>query len=134
MPGGGPAEIAGLAREGPVLLYAGKDEVASRAAAEARPLAPEGRIHLLADGARAWYLALTLPVPLFAESPPPDGYGEALAEVNGYLARPEPAARARASGALQVLARAAYQPTLLGSGRKKAAAGGARKKIGGGCG
>jgi rhodanese-related sulfurtransferase len=134
MPGAAPADIAALAKEGPVLVYAGKDDVAQKAAAGARALAPRGRIHLLADGARAWYLALTLPVPLFAEAPPPGGWAEAVAAVNGYLARPDPAGRAGASEALRVLAKAAYQPTLLGSGKKAAAGGGGKKKIGGGCG
>jgi rhodanese-related sulfurtransferase len=134
MPGADPAAIAAAAKQGPVLLYAGKDEVARKAAADARALAPAHPVHLLADGARAWYLALTLPVPLFAESAPPDGYAEALAAVNGYLERPDPAARARTSQALQVLARANFQPTLLGSGKKAAAGGGAKKKIAGGCG
>jgi hypothetical protein len=57
-----------------------------------------------------------------------------VAAVNGYLARPDPAARGRTSEALQALAKANFQPTLLGSGRKAAPAGGARKKIAGGCG
>jgi rhodanese-related sulfurtransferase len=134
MPGAAPAEIAALARQAPVLLYAGKDEVARKIAADARALGPAHPVHLLADGARAWYLALSLPVPLFAESAPPAGYGEAVAAVNGYLARPDPAARGRTSEALQALAKANFQPTLLGSGRKAAPAGGARKKIAGGCG
>jgi hypothetical protein len=33
-----------------------------------------------------------------------------------------------------VLARANFQPTLLGSGKKATAGGGAKKKIAGGCG
>lgn len=134
LPGAGGADLVALARQGPVLVYAGKDEVAQKAVAEARAAAPEGRVYFLLDGARAGYLALALPVPLFAEATPPEGYGEALSRVNGYLARPDAAARPSASAAVQALARMAYQPTLLKAGRKAAAAGGAKKKIGGGCG
>jgi len=132
-PGAAAAEVAAMAEWAPVLLYAGKDEVAQKLAAEARALAPERRVYFLSEGARAWYLALDLPVPLFAETSPPDGYAEALAVVNRYLARPAPAARARASEALQALAKASFQPTLLKAGRK-AVAGSGKKKIGGGCG
>jgi len=134
LPAGGAAEVAALARSWPVLVYAGKDEVAHKVVAEVRAAEPQARVYYLADGARAWYLAFGLPVPLFAEASPPDGYAEAMAKLGGYLAEPEPSARAAAAAALQTLARINYQPTLLKSGRKTAAAGGARKKIGGGCG
>ncbi len=122
-----------LADHSAVLVYAGKDEVAEKLVRAARVAAPGARVHYLVDGARAWYLALTLPVPLFAESSPPDGYAEALAAATGFFASPAPALRPRALEAVQTLARIGYQPTLLTSGRKAAAAG-PKKKIGGGCG
>jgi rhodanese-related sulfurtransferase len=135
LPGATAADLAGLARtKDLVLLYAGKDDVAAKLAADARALAPRGRIHYLPDGARAWYLALTLPVPLFAEGAAPDGYADALATTQGFLERPDGAARSKAVEAIQTLARLNYQPSLLQAGKKAPAAGGARKKIAGGCG
>jgi len=116
-----------------VVVYAGKDEVAQKLVGEARAVAPGARIHYLVDGARAWYLAFDLPVPLFAESAPPDGYAEALARVKGWFEAPGSRTAPATVEALQTLARVNYQPSLLKSG-KKAAAGGAKKKIGGGCG
>lgn len=134
LPGAAAEQLAEVAARHPsVLVYAGTDEVAQRLVSAARALAPAARIHYLVDGARAWYLALSLPVPLFAETPPPDGYSESIAAVSGWFAAPSVAARPAAMGALQKLAAASYQPTLLRAG-KKAAPAGARKKIGGGCG
>lgn len=134
VPGATAEQVRDVAAAHPsVLLYAGKDDVALKLVAEARPLAPGARIHYLADGARAWYLAFELPVPLFAEAGPPSGYPEALEAVNGWFAAPSGGLRETVGEALQVLARVNYQPTLLKSG-KKAAPAGAKKKIGGGCG
>jgi rhodanese-related sulfurtransferase len=121
------------ARRPALLVYAGSDDVAQRLVAEVRARAPEARVHFLVDGARAWYLAFALPVPLFADSAPPPAYAEALAAVSGWFAAPEPARRAAVTDALQTLARLDFQPTLLKAGRK-AVARGAKKKIGGGCG
>jgi rhodanese-related sulfurtransferase len=135
MPGAGPDQMKALLRTNvPVIVYAGKDEVAQKLVAEARQGDPQARIHVLADGARAWYLAFQLPVPLFAESSPPDGYSDALQRVSAWFAGPRPEARAQTVEALQTLARLNYQPSLLRSGKKAAAAGGGKKKIGGGCG
>lgn len=134
LPGASPDDVARRAGGRPfVLVYAGKDDVAERLVREARRGAPDARIHFLAEGARAWYLAFDLPVPLFSEQPPPDGYGEALERVERFLARPDPAARPATLESLRLLARAAYAPDLLRSGAK-AKATGAKKKIAGGCG
>lgn len=136
MPGSGAEGLRALLASAPVVVvYAGKDEVARKAVAEVRAASPEARLHYLPDGARAWYLAFDLPVPLFAEAGPPDGYPEAISAVNGWFGGASDASRTRALEALQTLAKANYQPTLLGTGKKAAAAGGgAKKKIGGGCG
>lgn len=135
LPGAGADEVAKLLATAPAaVVYAGKDEVAQKLVADVRAAAPQARVHYLPDGARAWYLAFELPVPLFAESGPPDGYQPSLAAVHGWFGRAADASRSRALEGLQTLARANYQPTLLRSGKKAAATGGAKKKIGGGCG
>jgi hypothetical protein len=90
-------------------------------------------VHYLPDGARAWYLALELPVPLFSDQPAPDGYAVALARARSWLSAPGPQGQAEALEAVQALAKAGYQPDLLQAGKKKAASGG-KKKISGGCG
>jgi rhodanese-related sulfurtransferase len=134
VPGATSEQIEELASRHPaVLVYAGKNEVAQRLVADARALVPTARIHYLVDGARAWYLALSLPVPLFAELSPPDGYAEALAATTAWFQAPTAAQRPAVTEALQTLAKVSYQPTLLKAG-KKAASAGAKKKIGGGCG
>jgi rhodanese-related sulfurtransferase len=134
LPEATPEELkATAARHPAMLVYAGTDALAQRLVAQTRALAPGARIHYLVDGARAWYLAFALPVPLFAEASPPAGYAEALATTTAWFASPGPAERRAVTEALQKLAKADYQPSLLRSG-KKAAAGGAKKKIGGGCG
>ncbi len=124
MPGTDAAGLRALLAAAPaVVVYAGKDEVARKAVAEVRAASPEARLHYLPDGARAWYLAFALPVPLFAEAGPPDGYPEAISAVNGWFGGASDASRTRALEALQTLAKANYQPTLLGTGKKAAAAG-----------
>jgi len=134
VPGASAGEVAARAKGRPlVLVYAGKDDVARQLVLDARRAAPEGRIHYLADGARAWYLALALPVPLFSDQAPPDGYTEAVDRVQRFLQRPAAAAKPAAKESLDLLARANFQPNLLKAGGK-AKAGGAKKKIAGGCG
>jgi rhodanese-related sulfurtransferase len=132
MPGASAAEVRAASGARPTLVYAGKDEVAQGVVAALRK-GGAARVWYLGDGARAWYLALELPVPLFSEASPPDGYPEALRAATAWFERPDPGARARAAAALQELARANYQPTLLKAGKKAAAAPG-KKKISGGCG
>jgi rhodanese-related sulfurtransferase len=134
MPGASADEVVARAKGRPVtLVYAGKDEVAQKLVADVRRAAGDVRIHVLAGGARAWYLAFALPVPLFSEQPPPDGYVEALAKARAALERPGATPRGEAVEALQTLARVSYQPELLRAGKAKPA-GGAKKKIAGGCG
>jgi rhodanese-related sulfurtransferase len=142
-PGADATAVARLAAGAPVVVYAGKDEVAQKVVAEARAAAPGARVYFLPDGARAWYLAFQLPVPLFAEAAPPAGYQEAVQAVNGWFsgAAAGDAARSADGGverrrtveALRTLAKVNYQPTLLKRGKKAAAAVGGRK-ISGGCG
>lgn len=133
MPGAAAAEARSAAAGRPVLVYAGKDEVAQKLVTELRASGAL-RTWYLVDGARAWYLAFQLPVPLFAESGPPDGYAQALRVAGSCLEKPDPTRRGQAAEALQALAKANYQPTLLKSGKKAAAASGGKKKISGGCG
>lgn len=135
LPGASGSELARVAAGAPVVLvYAGKDEVARKAVAEAREVAPGASVFYLPEGARAWYLAFELPVPLFSDQSAPDGYGEALVRARSWLAAPGPQGQEEALAAVQALAKASFQPNLLQAGGKKAAAGGAKKKISGGCG
>jgi hypothetical protein len=134
MPGASAATIAERARGGrPVLLLAEKDEVAAALAGAARKLSPKARVHFLQDGARSLYLALELPVPLFSDAPPPFGYARALATVRGWAQQPASAERRAVIEAIGLLSRASYAPTAL-QAKRKAPAGGAKKKISGGCG
>lgn len=136
LPGAGPDELRAATRGAPaVLVYAGKDEVAQKLVAAARASDPAARVHSLADGARAWYLAFELPVPLFSDAAPPAGYADALATVRRSFERRDLANRASAMSALQALAKVSYQPNLLqGAKRSVATGGGAKKKLAGGCG
>jgi rhodanese-related sulfurtransferase len=135
VPGASASDVASRAAAAAfVLVYAGKDEIAQKLVADARRAAPGARVHYLVDGARAWYLALALPVPLFADAAPPDGYADALARLSGWLARTDPAAREATLEAIQALAKASYQPSLLKAGGAPKAGGGSKKKISGGCG
>jgi hypothetical protein len=134
-PGAGAARLGELARDhAKVIVVAAKDEAAQKLVAEAKAANKVARIHYLVDGPRAWYLAFDLPVPLFADAGAPSGYDEALAALKGFLARPELAGKPRAVEALQSLAKMNYQPSLLRQAGKAKAAGGAKKKISGGCG
>lgn len=137
-PGAGPAKLVrlGVGRKH-VVVVAQKDELAAKLVGRARAGAGKGaatRYHFLKEGARAWYLALTLPVALFADKAPPLGYGPALAQVQRWLASGRPATeRAALRQAIERLAAANYQPDRLGS-KKKPKASGKKKKISGGCG
>jgi rhodanese-related sulfurtransferase len=134
-PHAGVPAIRELLRQRPaVVVMAAKDEIAQKLIADVRREQAAARVHYLIDGPRAWYLSLELPVPMFAESPAPRGYEEALTTVKVWLTKPDAGRRPQALAALQTLAKAGYQPTLLKSGGKPKPAGGARKKISGGCG
>jgi hypothetical protein len=134
LPGADARLIAERARAGrAVLLVGDKDEAAAALVGEARRLAPGARIHFLQEGARALYLALELPVPLFSDSPVPFGYQRALEKVQAWLRRPEGVDRDAVVEALGLLSRAGYAPTAL-QAKKRAPAGPAKKKISGGCG
>jgi hypothetical protein len=134
-PGASASKLVEFARlHSPIIVVASKDDAAQKLVGEARAAAKEARIHYLVDGPRSWYLAFDLPVPLFAEAGAPSGYEEALGTLKGFLSKPEPAAKPRAFEALQALAKMNFQPTLLKQTGKAKAAGGAKKKISGGCG
>jgi rhodanese-related sulfurtransferase len=134
-PGATAARLVELARDhAPIVVVAAKDDAAQKLVGEARASAKDAKIHYLVDGPRAWYLAFELPVPLFAEASVPRDYEQALGALRGFLARPDPAAKSAALEALQTLAKINFQPTLLKQSGKPKAAGGAKKKISGGCG
>ncbi|HEY3447548.1 MAG TPA: rhodanese-like domain-containing protein [Myxococcales bacterium] len=134
-PGADAARLLALAKEHvPVIVVAAKDDVAQKLVGEAKANAKDARIHYLVDGPRSWYLAFDLPVPMFAEGSAPSGYEEALGTLRGFLQKPDPAARGQALEALQTLAKLNFQPSLLKQAGKAKAAGGAKKKISGGCG
>jgi rhodanese-related sulfurtransferase len=134
VPGASAADVAARAEGRPfVLVYARTDDVARKLVEDARRAAPGARIHFLVEGARAWYLALALPVTLFSEQSPPDGYTEAIRRVQRFLARAEPAAKPAVVESLQLLARTNHQPSLLKAGGPPKATR-TRKKIAGGCG
>jgi len=98
LPGASADQVAKVLAVAPaVVVYAGKDEVAQQLVAGVRSAAPQARAHYLSDGARAWYLTFSLPVPLFAEAGPPDGYSEALAAANGWFGGAADASRSRRS-------------------------------------
>jgi len=135
LPGADAPQLSKLFTSVPAaVVYAGKDEVAQRIVAEARKTESVAKVYFLADGARAWYLAFDLPVPLFAEAAPPASYGLALRAVQSYFAGASAVAREKALDSLQTLVRLNYQPTLLKAGKRAAAGGGGQKKISGGCG
>ena len=77
-------------------------------------------------------MAFELPVGLFTDKPAPRGYDEALAVVKTCMTTTcaDPAQAVEAVGSLS---KSAYEPSML-QGKKPAAAGGAKKKITGGCG
>jgi rhodanese-related sulfurtransferase len=137
-PGAGHRELVrlGVGHEH-LVVVADKDALAAKLVGRARAAAGKGagtRYHFLKEGARAWYLALTLPVPLFSEKAPPRGHQQALGLVSRWLAgKAAKVDRAELRQAIERLAKADYQPELLGS-KKKPKAKGKRKKIAGGCG
>ena len=98
-----------------------------------RAAAPGPSSHYLKEGARAFYLAFELPVPLFSETAAPNGYDEAMGTLRRYLADRSTGDGKAAAESLDRVARSGYRPTLLkgGAGPKP---GGGQKKISGGCG
>jgi hypothetical protein len=135
VPGASQGAVRDLLGKHPaVIVMATKDDAAQKLVGAVRGESKAARVYYLVDGPRAWYLAFELSVPLFAESGAPRGYDEALGFIKGWLARPDAAARGAALAAVQTLAKAGYQPSLLKTGSKAKAAGAPRKKISGGCG
>jgi rhodanese-related sulfurtransferase len=132
LPDASPGELAARVAGRPLVVYAPKDDLARAKVAAIRAAAPQARAWALAEGARGWYVAFELPTPLFADAPPPEGWAAAREAVRAALDAP----RAPADGAvaaLGTLARLGYRPALL-EARRKPAAGGAKKKLAGGCG
>jgi hypothetical protein len=134
LPDAPPGALAARAAGRPLVVYAPKDDLARAKVAAIRAAAPEARAWFLADGARGWYVAFELPTPLFADAPPPEGWAAARDAVRTALAAPGAAPAADvAAAALGTLARLGYRPALL-EARRRPAAGGATKKLAGGCG
>lgn len=118
-----------------VIFIAANDAAAQKITGQARAADPKGAYFYLRSGVRDWYLTFELPVPLFNDQPPPHGYDDAVNAVKQYVATRDPALRDDARMALFRLVRMNYQPSALGaSAAKTKSAGGARKKISGGCG
>jgi len=132
-PGADANRIAKLSEKGSVILVAAKDQDASALAAGARAVSGKKNVFFLTGGARAWYLALDLPVPMFSDQNMPPGYESAIAALRDYFRNPSGADREKAKRALSALARVDYSPTLLGKAKKPASSGKKRKKIAGGC-
>jgi len=139
LPGAVPASSAGAIAEAcrdsaSLLVVAETDEAAAKLCAELeQKQGGKKPIHFLRGGAPSFYLALELPVPLFADKPPPHGYAEARAEIRRWLAGQGRPSAEQLQKTLGVLIRADYQPTKLSS-RKKPAPAKKKKKITGGCG
>ncbi len=134
VPDADPAALRAAAKSREVIVVAPKDDDAQRRVAAARAADPNGKYFYLQNGVRDWYLTFELPVAMFNDQPAPRGYDEALASLKTAMASHDQTQRERGRMALFDLVRMNYQPTLLKSAGTAAAAGGARKKISGGCG
>jgi hypothetical protein len=133
-PGASEKRVVERARAaGALLVVAANDAEGLALVDSARQVTPGAAIYFVKDGARAFYLAFELPVPLFSELPPPHGYDDAMATLRLFLANRAAGDPKVAASALDVVARAAYRPTLL-KGSSAPKAGGGQKKISGGCG
>ncbi len=117
-----------------ILLVAPGDAHAAKLAGEILAKEPSRKVHFVKDGARAFYLALDLPVPLFTDKPVPSGYEEAVESLRSWLRKPGAQAAANVNEALQFLAKNKVEPTALVAAKKAAPGGGGKKKITGGCG
>lgn len=134
LPGASASEVRqAAAGKGFVLIVADADKDATALAAELAAATPQPKAHFLKDGVRNWYLAFDLPVPLFTDKAPPHGYAEAMAVARPCLSG-ACADTAKAIEAIGTLSKSAFEPTLLQGRKPAAAAGGAKKKISGGCG
>jgi rhodanese-related sulfurtransferase len=133
VPGASSAEVRSQAGDLQfVLLVAETDAKATElVAANGPPAGPQ--VHFLKGGAADYYLNVELPAPLFSSKPPPHGHGAALRTVRAWLASPSAVPVEQVREALGTLASLAFVPDQLGA-KKKAAPGGAKKKIAGGCG
>jgi rhodanese-related sulfurtransferase len=116
------------------VVIASSDDKAAKLVGEASAGSGGAALHFLLGGAQSWYLALELPVPLFSDKEPPYGYAESMALLRSWLGDAAPATdREQLQQALNTLASSGYEPSQL-AGKKKKPAGGAKKKISGGCG
>jgi rhodanese-related sulfurtransferase len=133
VPGGGVADLQAAAKQAQhLLVVAAQEDHAVQLTGKLRAKRLEA--HYLAGGAQAWYLALELPIPLFASQPPPFGFQEALDQVRSWLASSQglTAPPAVLHRAIERLAAANYGPSQLkASGPPKAS--GKKKPISGGC-
>lgn len=129
-----PASVRSKTIGKPVaLLIGGKDALTAKLVGKLQQGKPKTRFHFLRGGARAWYLTLELPVPLFSTQKPPFGYAQAMSKVKAFLAGKAGADRAGVVAAIGKLKSLGFAPDLL-AGKTKPKAGGKKKKITGGCG
>ncbi len=132
-PGASAGAVADAVRgKTAVLIVADTDANASKLAGEVATGDKAVAVHFLKEGVRAWYLAYVVPVPLFNEKPPPYGWTEAMATARAFVNDGAGSAD-EVVKAVGKLSTSGYAPTQL-QGQKKPAAGGAKKKIAGGCG
>lgn len=133
LPGAGAARVLEQAGNKPfTLVVAQKDADAAKLVGEVKKRGTKHKVHFLKGGARQWYLALELPVPLFSSKPAPFGYASSLGYVKTWLRNPAGIDKKVLTAAIGKLATIGFQPNLL-AGKKKPAAGGKKKKIAGGC-
>ncbi len=133
-PGASASTIAELAASKKVVVIASKDEQAIAIVTAARSSSGLQNIFYLKGGARSFYLAFELPIPLFSDNEVPFGYEEALAVVKANFEGPTKGGVKQIQDALATLVRLGYEPTALKKTGKSKAAGKKRKKIAGGCG
>lgn len=132
VPGGGATELKAVSQGKAFVVVVGETD--AKAAELVGALGTGGpKAHFLKGGAADWYLNLELPAPLFSSKAPPLGYEEAIGTVRAWLADPAKSPAESVRKAIATLATLGFAPDQL-AGKKKAPAGGAKKKISGGCG
>lgn len=132
-PGASAQDVLKAAGAKPViLLLAETDAKAAGIAGQIKQAAAGAQVHFLKEGVRAWYLAYEIPVPLFADKPPPSGWSESMRLAKEFFAKGDASDPAAVLAAVGNLASSGYAASQL-QGKKKAPAA-AKKKISGGCG
>ncbi len=125
-------ELVDRSSKGTVVVVSSNGKAAEALVATAKNIDPGCPVRFLKNGVRSWYLAFEMPVPLFADAPPPIGYTDAISTVKQELKGRVGSEPRKVSEALSLLSRLNYQPSAVkntGSPSKSK-----RRKISGGCG